>query len=125
MKQIKFKPITEEVTLEEIVDSIFSDIGENYRYWDDLEEEIDEKLSEYYELSEEEKEEVIKVCKERFYLDLEKYKEEEINKLSTREKIIDWIKYIIDNDEWFEPGDIGYLLSAEEIVDLIYKNYNN
>ena len=115
----------EEATLDEIVSSVFLNI-EQYPSWDDTEEEIEIELdSKNYELSEEEKEEVIAACKERFNLDLEEYRKEEIEQLSSRKKIISWLKNLTINDNWLEPGDVGYLLSIEEIVDLIYKNYNN
>ena len=115
----------EEATLDEIVSSVLLNI-EQYSNWDDTEDEIESELdSRNYELSEEEKEEVIAACKERFNLDLEEYRKEEIEQLSSRKKIISWLKNLTINDNWLEPGDVGYLLSIEEIVDLIYKNYNN
>ena len=125
---MKIRQIVEEfedATLDEIVSSVFLNI-EQYPSWDDTEEEIEIELdSKNYELSEEEKEEVFAACKERFNLDLEEYRKEEIEQLSSRKKIISWLKNLTINDNWLEPGDVGYLLSIEEIVDLIYKNYNN
>ena len=125
---MKIRQIVEEfedATLDEIVSSVFLNI-EQYSNWNDTKGEIKSELnSGNYDLSEEEKEEVIAACEERFNLDLEEYRKEEIEKLSSRKKIINWINSLDNYDFWTEPGDVGYLLSTEEIVDLIYKNYNN
>ena len=125
MKIRKIVEEFEEATLDEIVSSVLLNI-EEYSNWSDTEEEIENELDNgSYELSEEEKEEVIAACKERFNLNLEEYRKEEIEKLSSRKKIINWLESTTNYDNWLEPGDVGYLLSIEEIVDLIYKNYNN
>lgn len=55
-----------------------------------------------------------------------KQKEEVINeekyKLKDKESILEWISYYICNDDFLEEGDVGYYLSAKEILDLIIEN---
>ena len=64
--------------------------------------------------------------KEEIKKQLIKQKEEfivqEKSKLKNRTSILEWIDYNIKYDECLEGGDIGYYLSAEEILDLIIEN---
>ena len=47
---------------------------------------------------------------------------EEKYTLKDRKSILEWIDDYIGNDDCLEEGDVGYYLSAEEILDLIIKN---
>ena len=66
------------------------------------------------------------LLKEEIKKQLIKRKEEfivqEKSKLKNRTSILEWIDYNIKYDECLEGGDIGYYLSAKEILDLIIEN---
>lgn len=47
---------------------------------------------------------------------------EEKYKLKDRESILEWISYYICDDDYLERGNVGYYLSAREILDLIIEN---
>lgn len=55
-----------------------------------------------------------------------KHKEEfvvqEKSRLKNRKSILEWLDYYIGNDDYLEKGDVGYYLTAREILDLIIKN---
>lgn len=125
MKVKKFLETFTDVDLDEIVDEIFNNSEICYKdSWKDNLENIKSELnSDNYELSEEEKKNVITACKKRFYEQFNDYRNDEIDELINHDKIINWITCCI-TDEWAEPGEVGYLLSAEEILDLIVKHYN-
>lgn len=64
--------------------------------------------------------------KEEIKKQLIKQEEESIvqekSKLKNRTSILEWIDYNIKYDDRLEAGDIGYYLSAKDILDLIIKN---
>lgn len=66
------------------------------------------------------------ILKEEIKKKLIKRKEEfivqEKSKLKNRTYILEWIDCNIKYDDSLEEGDIGYYLSAEEILDLIIEN---
>lgn len=47
---------------------------------------------------------------------------EEKYQLKDRESILEWLDNYIGNDDYLEEGDVGYYLTAREILDLIIKN---
>lgn len=125
MKIKKIKTEFVDADVEDIVDSIF-DCTEDFDYRDSWEDSLgvfkDSIDSEEYELSEEEKKDVLTACEKRFYENANRHRNEEINQLDTREKILDLIRFFTHN-AW--PDEIGYILTPEEILDLIVKNYKN
>lgn len=52
----------------------------------------------------------------------EEFVVQEKAKLKNRTSILEWIDYNIKYDDGLEGGNVGYSLSAEEILDLIIKN---
>ena len=126
-KRTVTKTVTEEVevSLDEIVKELFENSD-----WDpnDLDYTLDNfedylEYSDYEDISEEDKNEVLKKAEEIFNEKVEKLKKEELSKLSTREKIIQFISDIT-YDSYPEEGQVGYTLTSEEILDEILKNGN-
>lgn len=113
-----------EISIEEAV----RDFCEEYcRYFDS--EDIDSELDLDYFIKDNIKEispEEMDALKEEIKKQLIKQKEEfivqEKSKLKNRTSILEWIDYNIKYDNCLEAGDIGYYLSAKEILDLIIKN---
>lgn len=125
MKRITYKQDFVESTVDEIVDELFD--GDWYpNNWEYTIDAFDDDLSSehYYDVTEEEKEEILKAAKERFDKEVEDGKEQEIEDwFSYREDIVNLVRDTICHDAEF-IGDPGFLLSPEEIVDLIIKNGN-
>lgn len=126
-KRTTTKTVTEEVEVS--VDEIVKELFENSD-WDpnDLDYTLDNfedylEYSDYEDISEEDKNEVLKKAEEIFNEKVEKLKKEELSKLSTREKIIQFISDIT-YDSYPEEGQVGYTLTSEEILDEILKNGN-
>lgn len=122
MKKEVWKSSIEEISIEEAVKdfckeycgSIDSeDFDSEFDYF--IKVDIKEiSLKERDLLKEEIKKQLIKL-KEEFVV-------QEKSKLKNRTSILEWIDYNIKYDECLEGGDIGYYLSAEEILDLIIEN---
>lgn len=76
--------------------------------------------------SEEEKESFIKLVKEKIDENINNIREPEIKRLSNRKSIHKWLSELIGYMRRLdiEPGDVGFLLSVDEIIDLIAKNGN-
>ena len=126
-KRTTTKTVTEEVEVS--VDEIVKELFENSD-WDpnDLDYTLDNfedylEYSDYEDISEEDKNEVLKKAEEIFNEKVEKLKKEELSKLSTREKIIQFISDIT-YDSYPEEGQVGYTLTSKEILDEILKNGN-
>ena len=125
MKRITYKQDFVESTVDEIVDELF-DGDWDPNDWEYTIDVFDDSLSSehYYDVTEEEKEEILKAAKERFDKKVKDAREQEIEDwFSYREDIVDLIRDTICHDAEF-IGDAGFLLSPEEIVDLIIKNGN-
>lgn len=77
--------------------------------------------------SEEEKGSLIKLVKEKIDEKLNNIREPEIKSLSNRKSIHKWLSGLLDSmrklDD-IEYGDVGFLLSVDEIIDLIIQNGN-
>ena len=124
MKKEVCKYSIEEISIEEAVKdfckeycgSIDSeDFDSEFNYF--IEVDIKEiSLEEMDTLKEEIKKKLIKQ-KEEFII-------QEKSKLKNRTSILEWIDYNIKYDDCLEGGDVGYYLSAKEILDLIIKNGN-
>lgn len=118
----------EECSIEEVVNDFFD-------YWNDdeledvkdnLEYEITNYLEEEdIEYSEKEKESFIKLVKEKIDEKINSIKESEIKQLSNRKSIHEWLSESLDymrSNIDIDAGDVGFLLSVDEIIDLIIEN---
>lgn len=129
-KVIKTIEEIEEYSIEEVADDFLNhyyefelaDLKKNLEY------EINTYLvAEDIKHSEEEKESFIKLVKEKIDENINNIREPEIKRLSNRKSIHKWLSELLDymrRLEDIEPGDVGFLLSVDEIIDLITKNGN-
>lgn len=122
IKRTKIREIEEEVTITEFVNELFE--GDwNPHDWDDTESIFRDTIEyDYPEISEDDIEEIIEEAKKKFEKIVNEYRDKEIEKLSNRSKIREWLSGYIDYDENLYEGDPGYILSVDEIIDLIIKN---
>lgn len=74
------------------------------------------------EISPEEMDALKEEIKKQLIKQKEEFIVQEKSKLKNRTSILEWIDYNIKYDDCLEAGDIGYYLSAKEILDLIIKN---
>lgn len=74
------------------------------------------------EISPEEMDALKKESKKQLIKQKEEFIVQEKSKLKNRTSILEWIDYNIKYDNCLEAGDIGYYLSAKEILDLIIEN---
>ena len=88
-------------------------------FWADAIKDYD-YFWEDYDLTEEDKERISELIKIEVKKEVEKGKEEEKNLLKDRENILEFITDSIN--EYPVEGEIGYLLSSEEILDTILEN---
>ena len=129
-KIIKTIEEIEEYSMEEVAnefldyfyDSELEDLKKNLEY-----EITNYLVAEDINHSEEEKESFIKLVKEKIDENINNIREPEIKRLSNRKSIHKWLSELLDSmsrlDD-IEPGDVGFLLSVDEIIDLITKNGN-
>lgn len=112
----------EEITMEDAVNEFFNDDWDS-RSWEDTESYIDSYIEMFSEISDEEKELLKSEIKKEFDKEVDEIRQEEISKLKDKDSILKLIQnYFVD--DWPDEGEIGYLLSAEEILDLILQNGN-
>lgn len=122
IKRTKIREVEEEVTITEFVNELFEDEW-NPHDWDDTESMFRDAIEyDYPEISEDDVEEIIEEAKKEFDKRTKEYLDEEIEKLSDRSEIRKWLSEYIDNNEDLYEGDPGYMLSVDEIIDLIIKN---
>lgn len=129
-KVIKTIEEIEEYSIEEVADDFLN------HYYEveleglkkNLEYEINTYLvAEDIKHSEEEKESFIKLVKEKIDESINNIREPEIKRLSNRKSIHKWLSELLDymrRLDDIEPSDVGFLLSVDEIIDLIIKNGN-
>lgn len=122
IKRTKIREIEEEVTITEFVSELFE--GDwNPCDWDDTESIFRDTIEyDYPEVSEDDIEEIIEEAKKKFEKIVNEYRDEEIEKLSGRSKIREWLSGYIDYAEDINEGEPGYTLDVDEIIDLIIKN---
>lgn len=90
---------------------------------EDFDSELGYFIKDYIkEISPEEVEALKEEIKKRLIKQKEEAVAEEKYKLKDRESILEWISYYICDDDYLEVGNVGYYLSAKEILDLIIKN---
>lgn len=132
MKKKVYKTIEkiEECSIEEVVNDFLDcyDTDELEEIKEDFEYEITNYLEvEEIEYSEEEKEFFIKLVKKEVDKKINNAKESEIKQLSNRKSIHEWVSELLDymrSNADIDPGDVGFLLSVDEIIDLIAQNGN-
>lgn len=124
MKKEISKQITsvEKVSIEEAVSDFFDGDWDS-RSWEDTEEYIDSYIEEFQEISDKEADHLKAEIKKEFDRRVNILRQKEINKLKDKESILKWIKISLI-DDWPDEGDVGYILSKEEILDLILENGN-
>jgi len=117
----KWTTFVEDIAMEEAVNEFF-DGDWDPRSWEDTEQYIDSYTEEFDEISDKEEDLLRQEIKKEFYKRVNKLRQEEIDQLEDRKSILDWIK----NTQYDYPdeGEVGYMLSKEEILDLILQNGN-
>jgi hypothetical protein len=112
---------TENIALEEAVNEFF-DGDWDPRSWEDTETYIDSYIKEFKEISNKEKDLLRVEIKKEFDKKVSEIRQEESSQLKDRKFILRWIENSFD--DWPNEGEVGYLLSKEEILDLIIQNGN-
>ena len=122
MKKEVWESSMKEVSIEETV----RDFCEEYCGGldsEDFDSELDDFIEDNIkEISPEERTTLEEEIKKQLIKQKEEFIVQEKSKLKNRISILEWIDYNIKYDDCLEAGDIGYYLSAEEILDLIIKN---
>ena len=109
-----------DITVEEAVSEFFNGDWDP-KSWEDTEPYIDSYIEEFQEISDKEEDHLRAEIKKEFDKEISELKKEEIDQLKDRKSILDWIENLND---WPDEGEVGYILSKEEILDLILKNGN-
>lgn len=129
-KVIKTIEEIEEYSMEEVADDFLDYYYESEL--EDLKKNLEYEITDYLvkediKYSEEEKGSLIKLVKEKIDEKLNNIREPEIKSLSNRKSIHKWLSGLLDSirklDD-IEYGDVGFLLSVDDIIDLIVKNGN-
>ena len=110
---------TEEVTMGEAVNEFF-DGDWDPKSWEDTESYVDSYIEDFDEISDKEKDLLKQEIKKEFNKKVNKIYQKEIDQLKDRKSILKWI----GSYDWYDEGDVGYILSREEILDLILQNGN-
>jgi len=118
----KYISSIEEISIEEALNEFFK--GDwNSASWEDTESYIDSYIEEFKEISDKEEDLLRIEIKKEFDKRVNKIHQEEVDKLKDRKSILNWIdesiQYTIPDE-----GEVGYMLSEEEILDLILENGN-
>lgn len=122
MKKKVWKSSIEEISIEEAVKNFCED------YYGGLDsEDFDSELDCFIkdnikEISPEEMDALKEEIKKKLIKRKEEFIVQEKSKLKNRTSILEWIDYNIKYDDCLEGGDVGYYLSAKEILDLIIEN---
>ena len=109
-----------DITVEEAVSEFFNGDWDP-KNWEDTEQYIDSYIEEFQEISDKEEDHLRAEIKKEFDKEVLELKKEEIDQLKDRKSILNWIKNLND---WPDEGEVGYILSKEEILDLILQNSN-
>ena len=118
----KWTTSIEDITVEEAVNEFF-DGDWDPRSWEDTESYINSYIEEFQEISNKEKDFLKSEIKKGFDEKVNEFRQEEIDQLKDRKSILEWIKNSIQN-EYPGEGEVGYMFSEEEILDLILQNGN-
>ena len=122
MKKEVWKSSIEEVSIEEAVRDFCEEYCESIDS-EDFDSEFDYFIEDNIkEISPEERDSLKEEIKKKLIKQKEEFIVQEKSKLKNRTSILEWIDYNIKYDDCLEGGDIGYYLSAKEILDLIIEN---
>ena len=129
-KVIKTIEKIEECSIEEVANDFLDDYYADEL--EDLKDNLEYEVTTYFEeedieYSEEEKKSFTKLVKEKVDEKVNSIKESEIKQLSNRKSIHEWVSELLDymrSNAEMDPGDVGFLLSVDEIIDLIAQNGN-
>ena len=119
----KWSKVTEEVSLEDTVNDFF-DGDWDPRDWDETKSCLDAYIDEEFEeISNKEAALLSEEIKKEFDKRVSELKQEEIDQLKDRKSILDLLDYYLCSG-FPNMGEVGFLLSNEEILDLILQNGN-
>ena len=122
-KVTKWIDSIEEVSIEMAINDFF-DGDWNPEDWEETKEYIDTYIEEEFtNISDKEKNQLKAGIKKEYNKRVLNLKQEEIDQLKDRKSISKFLEEAIS--DYCDEGEVGYLLSAEEIIDLIIKNGNN
>lgn len=116
----KWTSSIEDVDMEKAITEFFGGDWEP-NSWEDTESYIDSYIEEFKEISDKEEDLLRAEIKKEFYKRVNKIRLKETNQLKDRKSILNWIE---DLNDWPSEGEVGYILSKEEILDLIIQNGN-
>ena len=114
--------VIEEVSVEEAVDYFFDGDWEP-RDWDETKCCLDTYIENFEEISNKEANLLRAEIKKEFDKRVSELKQEEIDQLKDRKSILDLLDYYLCSG-FPNMGEVGFLLSNEEILDLILQNGN-
>lgn len=122
MKKKVWKSSIKEISIEEAVKDFCKEYCrsiDNEDFDSEFEYFIEDNIK---EISSEERDTLKEEIKKQLIKQKEEFIVQEKSKLKNRTSILEWIDYNIKYDDCLEEGDIGYYLSAKEILDLIIEN---
>ena len=126
MKKEVWKSSVEEISIEEAVKDFCEEYCEEHCGSidsEDFDSELDDFIEENIkEISPEEMDALKEEIKKQLIKQKKEFIVQEKSKLKNRTSILKWIDCNIKYNNSLEEGDIGYYLSAKEILDLIIKN---
>ena len=117
----KWTSSIEDIAMEEAIDEFF-DGNWDPKSWEDTEANIDSYIEEFSEISDKEANLLKVEIKKEFSEKVNELRKKEIDQLKDKNSILEWIKNSCD--DWPNEEEIGYILSKEEILDLIIQNGN-
>lgn len=117
----KWTTSVEDIAMEEAVNEFF-DGDWDPRSWEDTETYIDSYIEEFDEITDKEEDHLREEIKKEFNRRINEILQEETIQLKDRKSILNWIESSFD--DWPDIGQVGYLLSKEETLDLILQNGN-
>ena len=118
---IRWTSSIEDITTEEAVNE-FYDGDWDPKSWEYTCAGIDSYIEEFKEISDEEKDILREEIKKEFNYRVDELRQEEIDQLKDKKSILNWIENLYN--DWPNEGEVGYLLSKEEILNLILQNGN-
>lgn len=122
MKKKVWKSSIKEISIEEAVKDFCKEYCrsiDNEDFDSEFEYFIEDNIK---EISSEERDTLKEEIKKQLIKQKEEFIVQEKSKLKNRTSILEWIDYNIKYDDCLEGGDVGYYLSAKEILDLIIEN---
>lgn len=124
MKKEVWKSSVEEISIEEAVRDFCKEYCGGLDS-EDFDSELDDFIKDNIkEISPKEMDALKEEIKKQLIKQKEEFIVQEKSKLKNRTSILEWIDYNIKYDDCLKGGDIGYYLSAKEILDLIIENGN-